>query len=128
MNLYEITLTHLAPKDSKTAIHEYLVAENDEQVFEYLTKGEGKGYTYWDDKVNGDYWREDGCEEEVFELTNNWIKNTLEEQGEHWNEDLYYDLYYGRTIYGWRNTNVVDEELMRLMVKNGIAKQYEKGE
>ena len=129
MNLYEITLTHLAPKDSATAIKEYLVAENDIEVFEYLTKGEGKRYTYWEDKVNGDYWKEDGYEkEEAIERIVEWIDNTIREQGEHWNEDLYCDLYYGRTIYGWRKTNVADEELMRLMVKNGIAKQYKKGE
>ena len=38
MNLYEITLTHLAPKDSATAIKEYLVAENDIEVFELSYK------------------------------------------------------------------------------------------
>ena len=54
-----------------------------------------------------------------------WIDNTIRKKGEHWNEELYCDLYYGRTIYGWRETDVTDEELMNLMIKNGIAKFYD---
>ena len=124
MKLYEITLTHLAPKDSETAIKEYLVAKDDKAVFDYLSKGDGKEYTYWGEKIKEEYWEEEGWDNQK-EMADSWIKNTLEHQGEHWNEDLYYDLYYGRTIYGWRETKVTDEECMNLMVKNGVAKFYE---
>ena len=126
MNLYEITSTHLAPKDSATAIKEYLVAENDIEVFEYLTKGEGKRYTYWNDKIDIEYLEECGYEKDkACERIVEWIDNTIREKGEHWDEELYCDLYYGRTIYGWRETDVTDEELMNLMIKNGIAKFYD---
>ena len=126
MKLYEITLTHLAPKDSATAIKEYLVAENDIEVFDYLTKGEGAYYTYWNDKIDVEYLEECGYEKDkACERIVEWIDNTIREKGEHWDEELYCDLYYGRTIYGWRETDVTDEELMNLMIKNGIAKFYD---
>ena len=126
MKLYEITLTHLAPKDSATAIKEYLVAENDIEVFDYLTKGEGAYYTYWNDKIDVEYLEECGYEKDkACERIVEWIDNTIRNKGEHWNEELYWDLYYGRTIYGWNETNVTDEELMNLMIKNGIAKFYD---
>lgn len=120
MKLYEITSTHLAPKDSHTAIVEYLVASNDKDVFDYLSIGKGKEHTYWDDKINIDEY-EDNEDEVAEEQMNYWIEQTLEGQGEEWNDDLYTDLYYGSTIYGWRDTGVTDEECMRLMIKNGIA-------
>ena len=120
MKLYEITLTHLAPKDRETAIKEYVVAEDDLAVFDYLTKGKGKEYTYWDDRIDIDEY-EDNEDETAEEQMNYWIEQTLEEQGEEWNDDLYTDLYYGRTIYGWHETDVTDEDLMYLMIKNGIA-------
>ena len=123
MKLYEITSTHLAPKDSHTAITEYLVANSDKDVFDYLSKGEGSEYTYWNDKIDIDEYIGDDYETPEEEM-NNWISQTLEEKGEEWNDDLYTDLYYGRTIYGWRETNVTDEECMRLMIDYGIAKHY----
>lgn len=120
MKLYEITSTHLAPKDRHTAIVKYLVATNDKDVFDYLSIGDGSEYTYWNDKIDIDEYMGDEYET-AEEKMNSWISQTLDEQGEEWNDDLYTDLYYGRTIYGWRETGVTDEELMRLMIKNGIA-------
>ena len=125
MKLYEITLTHLAPKDSVTAIKEYLVAENDDKVFEYLTSGEGKEYTYWDDKIDLEYWEEDCDEDEAEARLKEWIENTKENKNEDWNDNLYRDLYYGQTIYGWCETNIVDEEFMKEMIEKGIAKYQE---
>ena len=47
MKLYEIGKTHYAPKDSEYGIQEYVVANNDKEVFDYLKTG----YTYWEDIV-----------------------------------------------------------------------------
>ena len=38
MNLYRITFSHTAPKDSEKGIKGYLLAENDEQVYNYVDK------------------------------------------------------------------------------------------
>lgn len=123
MELYKITITHLAPKDSAMGIKEYLVAESEVKVFEYLTKGDGSDYTYWNDKVDINEYIGDGYET-AEEKMNHWISKTMSERGEHWNSDLYTDLYYGRSIYGWELTGINDKELLDRMVEFGIAKMY----
>ena len=90
MNLYKVNMTHAAPKDSETAIKEYVVAKNDYEVFNYL-KSEGN-YTYWNnvERYNEDY--DDDLKKIDFIYKN---------RGDSQLEEKWQDLYYGSTIYDW---------------------------
>ena len=102
MKLFKILLTHYAPKDSETAIKEFIVAEDDKQVFEYLKNG----YTYWSDIEN------DGDLETLKEIFN--------DKGD--NREVY-DLYYGATQFSWKEVELIDDSVILSMIKNGLAKQ-----
>lgn len=106
MNLYRITLGHAAPKDWKLSMLGYVLAENDEQVYEYLkSEPEINGsstYNCWADK-------EDEKEEfEIYDKEYNVVgKETFKEKmiriGGEINDDSYdfTDAYYGISLYGW---------------------------
>jgi len=47
MNLYKITFSHVAPKDLAEGIKGYLLAENDEQIYNYIDKT--FNYDCWED-------------------------------------------------------------------------------
>ena len=88
MNLYKIKLWHYAPKDSEEATVCLLLAEDDEQVYEWI-KSEPKSdqFNMW---VS---WADMEAEDPDFKDT--VIKNQRKEN------DDYLDLYYGLTEYGW---------------------------
>ena len=116
MKLYEIGKTHYAPKDSEYGIQEYVVANNDKEVFNYLKTG----YTCWEDIVN--YCESDG---ESLEDAKNILNEIFENHGD--NREVY-DLYYGATQYCWEEVKVVDDKVIELMIKNGLAKDLNKKE
>lgn len=117
MNLYEIMLEHYAPKDSEKGILTYLVANSDEEVYEWLKKdiklkdGRRLYTSYYD--------REDDNEGEVFEIydenynvvgTETYREKIIKLKGDMFDEDEELsDLYYGETFTGWR------------LVKEGIS-------
>ena len=100
MNLYKITFSHTGPKDQKEGIKGYLLAKNDEQVYNYV-----------DEKFNYGGWKDAEEEEESFELydddynvigTETFKEKILRIKGEQNDEDYdYCDAYYGITLYGW---------------------------
>tara|TARA_R110001592_G_scaffold17164_1_gene72770 strand:+ start:117 stop:518 length:402 start_codon:yes stop_codon:yes gene_type:complete len=102
MNLYRITFSHTAPKDSKEGIKGYLLAENDEQVYNYVDK-----------TFNDECWKDNEEDEdrEPIELydddynvigTETFKEKMLRIKGEQNDEDYdYCDAYYGITLYGW---------------------------
>ena len=102
MNLYKITFSHTAPKDSKEGIKGYLLAKNDEQVYNYVDK-----------TFNCECWKdnEEGEDREPIELydddynvigTETFKEKMLRIKGEQNDEDYdYCDAYYGITLYGW---------------------------
>jgi len=106
MNLYKIIIQHFSPKDSKTAISALLLAENDEQVYEWLkseprTK-EGGLYNSWADR------EEEGesfdIYDENYEIigTEKFKEKMIRIKGELNDEDFQNeDAYYGNTIFGW---------------------------
>lgn len=110
--LYEINSTHYAPKDSHTSIQEYVVANNDRKVFEYLAKG----YAYWEDMINE--WEDseyDSKEDAII---------TYEEIYDNKGDDReVYDLYYGATQYSWEEVQLIDDSVIDLMIKNNLAKE-----
>ncbi|WP_252251242.1 hypothetical protein [Clostridium sp. VAP52] len=114
MKLYEIGKTHYAPKDSEYGIQEYVVANNDEEVFNYLKTG----YAYWEDIV-------DCCEsdDESLEDAENTLNEIFENHGD--NREVY-DLYYGATQYCWEEVKVLDDNVIGLMIKNKLANDIRK--
>jgi len=121
MNLYKITFSHTAPKDQEKGIKDYLLAENDEQVYNYVDKT--FNYECWKDSD------EDKDREpiELYDDDYNAIGNeTFKEKilrikGEQNDEEYYYDdAYYGITLYGWElvKENVSSDytEMIKLVV------------
>lgn len=116
--LYKIIVTHYAPKDWHSSIQEYVVAENDKEVFDYLASG----YAYWNEILedyDGD--REEECREAYDEI--------LANKGD--DRDVC-DLYYGATQYSWEEveltrTNETGTSVMLFaMIENGLAKDLSK--
>lgn len=106
MNLYQIQLQHTAPKDTETAIACLLLAENDEQVYEWIKSADevknSHIYCSWDDN------EEEGEEFEIFNDdyevvgTETFKEKIIRLKGEKNDEDYdYTDAYYGITLYGW---------------------------
>jgi hypothetical protein len=114
MNLYKILVGHIAPKDMHTAIACLVLAENDEQVYEFIkSQPETKEHTLFNnwkesEETTKEEWLEgnDWCsEEDADERTNYGVKfkdNIISIKGELNSEDVdWSDAYYGITIYGW---------------------------
>jgi len=106
MNIYKITFGHAAPKDWAISILGFVLAENDEQVYEYI-KSEPeinghKSFNSWEDKEK---------EKEDFEIFDSKYevigKETFKEKiirlkGEINDEGYdFTDSYYGISLYGW---------------------------
>jgi len=106
MNLYIIEFKHYAPKDSEKGIKGYMVAENDEEVYEFIkSEPEMHGETMYNsyaDKEN------DGEETDIYDDDDNVIgTETFKDRIIGCHGDMYdeysevSDLYYGATQYGW---------------------------
>ena len=97
MKLYKIEVLHGAPKDSWTDIYEYIVAENDEQVYNWLRL-----------KAS---WNDNEEDNKIFEIyddeynvigTETFKEKMLRIKGDANDEDIEWaDAYYGITAYGW---------------------------
>jgi len=121
MNLYKITFSHTAPKSSKEGIECYLLAENDEQVYNYVDKS-----------FNYECWKDD--DEEPIELydddynvigTETFKEKMLRIKGEQNDEDYdYSDAYYGITLYGWELVKENVDGNYTEMVELGIISNY----
>jgi hypothetical protein len=120
MNLYQINVKHIAPKSSHTSIEEYILAENDSEVFDYISEE----YTNWDEL--------DGCERYITDFQDSedytiedyerfmkeFIISTKGEIDSDW--ACYDDLFYGRTHYGWELLfeNITEEQIKVLKLLN----------
>lgn len=106
MNLYKLMFSHHAPKDSAIGILGLLLAENDEQVYEYFKTdpkfADINVYCAWDENEE---------EKEDFEIYNDkyevvgtetFKEKMIRKRGQVCDEDYdYSDAYYGITLYGW---------------------------
>jgi len=111
MNLYKIIMTHAAPKGYEEAIKEYIIANTDQEVFDYL-KNES-GYTYWDDVER---------DEDTYgdEKTIDFIFNN---KGDSQVESKWHDLFYGSTMYDWElYRENLGQLIIEALVSTGIAK------
>ena len=107
MNIYKILMTHAAPKDYEIAIKEYVIAEDDKAVFNYLKNESEYVSSYWTDiENNGDIYYDDIKK----------IDFIFENNGESKIESNWDDLYYGSTMYDWElfkeNINDTDIEVL----------------
>lgn len=125
MKLFKVLLTHYAPKDSSTAIKEFLVAEDDKQLFLHLANG----YTHWKDlRIDAESYYKSGMENndqddidiamEILEQYNDIYENKGDERE-------VYDLHYGATQYSWEEVETADEELINHMLRCGLATKVE---
>lgn len=116
MNLYKITFSHHGPKDSESGIKCLLLAENDEQVYNWIASepevNDDTMFNSWkekesakydkdqelfiDDDGNEYYWTDEKGKPEDFKT------RILRFNGEI-NDDNYdfADVYYGITLFGW---------------------------
>ena len=118
MNLYEIKFIHFSPKDSKTGSVGYLLAENNEEVFNWFatdpTLNNIRVYSGYDeeelDEVHDIY--NDNYEEIGKETKRDRLIRLC---GEMFDDEVeLYDLYYGKTLYGWelKKEDVCKEQLL----------------
>jgi len=89
MNLYKVNMTHAAPKGNETAIKEYIIANGDYEVFQYLKNN--SGYTNWKD-IERD-------EDDHGNIKT--IDFIYESHGDVQLDNKWTDLYYGSTMYDW---------------------------
>jgi len=115
MNVYSIDVIHHAPKGSHQSIQGYVLAENDEQVYDYIKSepkiDDIKLYNSWEvyENVESNEYRED------------FKKEMLEVGGELYTDYDVTDAYYGREFYGWtllqENVNI---NLLEYAIKIGL--------
>lgn len=129
MNLYKINFVHYSPKDSEEGMKCLVAANNDEEVYEYLSGGEefpnGKSiYCDWKDneEIKYDNWYDDDNKPENFK------NRMIRLKGQIYDEDYTLDdLYYGKTALGWElikeNIHLKDfEHLIDLKILKVISK------
>lgn len=123
MNIYKIEFLHAAPKDTERGLKCLLLAENEEQVYEWIKSepkiGELSLYNEWADSEE---------ENEEFEIYNdnydvigkeNFKQKMIRLKGQMNDDDYdYSDSYYGITLFGWNllkeNVNTDYLELIEL--------------
>ena len=97
MKLYKIKVLHGSPKNSWTDIYTYTVAENDEQVYNWLRL-----------KASWNYYEEENETFKIYDAeyqvigTETFKEKILRIKGDANDEDLEWaDVHYGITAYGW---------------------------
>ena len=101
MKLYELLFRHYSPKDSEEGIICYLVANSDEEVYEFIksepTITDG---TEWGRSIYNSWKYKDDEEDSSYD--ENHKQRLIECGGEMFDDyaDVS-DLYYGLTHYGW---------------------------
>ena len=114
MNIYKIIVQHFSQKDSHTATETLLLAESNEQVYEWVDK---KQHGYLTD-VNEDSELLDIYDSDYSVIGQETHKaKMLRLCGEYHDEDYCpEDLYYGATTYGWKKLqcNDLDNQVIAL--------------
>lgn len=113
MNLYQINFKHIAQKDSMSGIYCYLIANNDEEVYEWLKKENNPNdeldilYTNFEDYENDD------VEFKQIIVKNKGVSNSKYESFD--------DLYYCKTHINWelKSEDIKDNDY-QIMKSNGV--------
>lgn len=118
MNLYAIKFTHYSQKDNETGIVTYAIAENDEQVYEWI-KSEPRD-EHW--MIFNSWWDN---EDDEIEYDGESFKDYIIQVSGEMNSEYasYDDLYYGKTYYGWDliKENIQDYQINALMETIGLV-------
>ncbi len=123
MNIYKIEFLHASLKDREMGLKCLLLAENEEQVYEWI-KSEPK----IDELSLYNGWADSEEENEEFEVYNdnydvvgkeNFKQKMIRLKGQMNDDDYdYSDAYYGITLFGWsllkENVNTDYSELIEL--------------
>ena len=116
MKLYKIKVLHGAPKDSHESIETYIVAEDDEEVYNWLKKK-----AYWDyyednpEDENGLRCREESPYDEM-----SFKEYVMLYKGDLKDDEGWEDAYYGVTKWGWEEVGEISESEKRFLTKCGI--------
>ncbi|ATX84233.1 MULTISPECIES: hypothetical protein [Bacillus] len=127
MNLYEIILKHFAPKGSERGIFTYLLAESDEEVYEWLKADPSLSDGRW---VCTPY-ADNEADDETYAIYNKdyeiighekYKDRMIRLKGELNDEVELTDLYYGITLVGWRlvKSNIPTEQI-ELLKDSGVS-------
>ena len=102
-NLYNISFSHHARGDSQDGTYRYVIAENDNQVFDYMMSGEVPVFD-WDTNRFIDSIVEDLEESAIARKgPDNEIDvnaTIIKQRGDYWRA-LSDELSYGDTLWGW---------------------------
>lgn len=117
-NLYKIVFKHFAPKDSEEGIKEYVVADNEDQIFDHIVANHSGG---WEDRQ----------EDEPYDIYNDDFeiigKESFKEKmmrlkGEYHDEGVdVSDAYYGVTIMGWEKIENTSDGQIKTLLELNIA-------
>lgn len=108
MNLYSIDFSHTGPKDQMDGITCLLLAETDEQVYEWIASEpkikERSMFNSWKEREEEE--EEETSEDHDDDYTEveyeTFKEKIIRMKGEMNDEDFdYTDAYYGVTLYGW---------------------------
>lgn len=127
MKLYELLFRHYSQKDSEEGIICYLVANSDEEIYEFIksepnipdgTKWGRSIFNSWkykDDKEDSSY--EDGHKARLIECCGEMFDDYADIS----------DLYYGLTNYGWKCVcEDISEEQIKILQNVGVIVVYAK--
>jgi hypothetical protein len=123
MNLHQILIRHCAPKDCKTAMVCWAIANSEAEILAKLDKKFTHGA--WTDRSN-----EDG-QLEIFDKefkvigTESYLEKMARLRGEYNDEDASFDdAHYGVTHYGWSEPTVITEEEANRLLELGVAEDW----
>lgn len=121
MNLYKIEFRHYSPKDSEYGIKGYIVAKDDEEVYEFI-----KSEPEVNDEGLYNSYQDNENDEEEFDIyddnynvigTESFKDRMIRIHGEMYDDEAEVsDLYYGVTQYGWSCLieNITDQDISGL--------------
>lgn len=128
MNLYKIIIAHYAPKDCKVSIADYLLAEDDKQVYLYID--DNFNYNKWTERMESP---DDDGQDNVFDIydgdynvigTETYEEKIIRLQGDiDDDEEDFSDAYYGKTLYGWELIKEDVQEDYNQLIELGVIKQ-----
>jgi len=119
MKLYTITLTHYSPKDAKSGIDCLLIAENDEQVYEWLKANRASSYKYAEQDNDLYDIRSDQYPWDLIKANLTFKEKIIYWRGCSNDPDTELDdLYYGRTTWSWDEGQEIAEADI------GVLRQY----
>jgi hypothetical protein len=115
--LYKVLFIHYSPKDNQEGIQEFVLAESEEAVCDYVDTTHN--YGSWAEHEEPYEEFDDNTGDSLGEIP--YREKVLKERGE-WFEEVS-DLYYGATQWGWSEPQSISEEDAEKLIALGIAKR-----